>query len=369
MSTPGIYLISGDNSTEIIKKTNELLNTLGCDNADPFAFDLYTVNEETDPGEMLQQVVRSIKTPGFFGNKTICLRGFNFFDEEPNANGNPTSLLGKMFVELIHTIEETQFDSTTLILSGEGIDSRKSLYKLCHKKGQATLLKKLQLTDRNWSREMGNYISDEANKKGLKLSYDIIEYLVNSIGTNAGLVEGELEKIWCYNCGGPVSLEDVHHICHGEGESATWIFVNALCDRDAATCYQILHVLLHSANSSNQTIIGIILSSANAFLQLLKIHNLLKTNKLTPNSFKNWLESLSADQKEFYNQQGFAEIMRLHPFRAMKLAEQAIRFSEHELINAIIYLRDCNLSSIHENINHQTLLEEIILRISIAGHK
>lgn len=369
MANSSLYLISGDNPTEITKKTNEVVQDLTAGNIDPFGCDIYAMQEGGDPTELLQQFIRSAKTPGFMGDKIVCLQDFDFFDQEPSKSEDKPSSLGKLLNELISFIETSSLMGISLIISGMGIDSRKTLYKLCRKKGNAFIFKKLQLTDRNWNREMASYISEQAQQKGLKLSYDVVDYLVSCIGTDAGLVDGELEKIWCYNLGQRVSLEDVKSICHGEGESATWSFTNALCERNTESAYQTLNILLKNSKNAKQAVIGIILNAASSFVLLLKITILMKQKQLSTNGLKSFLESISSEEKGKYGEKGFADVVKLHPFRAMKLAEQASRYTEKELVQAILYLRDCNLSSIHEDIDHRTMLEEIILRISMKRYK
>ena len=96
----------------------------------------------------------------------------------------------------------------------------------------------------------------------------------------------------------------------------------ALGQRDLQKSLAVADSLVSQSKNPEQTARALIMSAAGFFRQSLRILVLMHENRLaTPVALKRYLEALPGEKKS----KDRREITGLHPYRAMKLAEQARR--------------------------------------------
>jgi DNA polymerase III delta subunit len=363
MSGPNLFLITGSDDAQIRIKAEALARQHGGDNPDPFSFEVFAEQEGIESAELVQSLLRSLRTPAFFGTKTLWLQNFSAFDAEPAKTVKEPGEKARAILDLAEAVADVPA-GIVLILSGSGVDARKGLFKACQAKGEVHVFKKPEVTDRRWDENMGAYIVQRAAAKELRLGPGVADYLVGILGTNTGRVEGELEKLWCYGNGAPATLEMARALCQGDGESISWEFTGAMGNRDPDAALLILQTLINSSREGDNAVIGIVTLTANLFRDLLKLRVLLRHRRLSPPQLKSLLDTGGPEAKDELAAAGFAEIAKLHPFRAQMMAQQALNYSEDELGEAVSRMRDLNLACVSGSTDRRAMLEETVLRLT-----
>ena len=364
MNAPNLFLVTGTDEAQIRTKAEALVRQHAGETPDPFSFEVFAEQEGIEPAELVQSLLRSLRTPAFFGTKTLWLQNFSSFDAEPAKTVKEPGEKARAILALAEAAANGVPEGMVLILSGPGVDARKGLFKACQAKGEVHVFKKPEVTDRRWDENMGTYIVQRAEAKELRLGPGVAEYLVGILGTNTGRVDGELEKLWCYGNGAPATLESARALCQGDGESISWEFTGAMGNRDPDAALSILQTLINSSREGDNAVIGIVTLTANLFRDLLKLRVLLRHRRLSPVQLKSLLETGGQEAKDALAADGFAETAKLHPFRAQMMAQQALNYTEEELGEAVSRMRDLNLACVSGSTDRRAMLEETVLRLT-----
>ncbi|MBR4416233.1 MAG: hypothetical protein IKS67_05645, partial [Victivallales bacterium] len=216
-----LFLISGNDESQITAQADKIVRQYAGDNPDPFAYDVFQEGDAGADPSLVINLLKSVKSPPFLGGKkTVWLKHFSGFD----AEGSKTGPLGKVLKELAETVAKGIPDDIILVMDGLGIDKRKALYKACLAHGEVMLLTKPDKMNRNWQADMTACIQQAAKEKGLQLDRNVVEYLIDVLGTDTARIDSELEKIICYKGADttPPTLEQVQKVCVGQCEEFNW---------------------------------------------------------------------------------------------------------------------------------------------------
>lgn len=356
-----LYLLTGTDEAQISSAAERLVEELLGPNPDPFVCDII---QESDTGanhETLRTLVRSVMSPPFMGDhKTVWLKHFSAFASEGDAKAKDP--LAVALRELSALIQAGLPDYLTLILDGPNCDGRKALHKACSVQGEVRVFARPDLSRPSGQGEMTAVLQQAAQAKGLQLPPPVCEYLLEVLGGDSGAIDSELEKIICYvgGTGQEVTLAAVQQVCVGRGEEQSWAVAEALGQRDLQKSLAVADSLVSQSKNPEQTARALIMSAAGFFRQSLRILVLMHENRLaTPVALKRYLEALPGEKKS----KDRREITGLHPYRAMKLAEQARRYSPHEMIQAIRILRDALWQTVSSSTAASVALENALLQI------
>ena len=351
-----LILITGDDVELIRKKTTECIKKAAGEEADEFTLDVIKETDDSTPVQLLTDVIKSVQTPSFFGQKTVCLSNCEFLDQEGNKSDKAP--IPRQIRALAELINEGVPSDIILIISGAGVDSRKSLFKAC--KGQNAEIhnfKKLQLTGK-WKDQVTALIRQQAREKGLNLQHNAIEYLTEVIGPESGRINSELEKIACACIGkDSISLPDISDICVGNSSTAFWAFSNALGDRNLKLAVNAIENILHQTKDPESAVMGLLHQTAGHFKLLLKGRLFMQMAGLkSPDQVQQFLNNISAADKEKYKSN---EFIKLHPYRALNLAKNALKYSGQELIEAIKLFTETNRKLVSSPVSRRLLLEQL----------
>lgn len=357
-----LFLISGNDESQITAEADKLVRQTAGDNPDPFAFDLFQEGDAGPEPSIVINLLKSVKSPPFLGGKkTIWLKHFSGFD----AEGSKTGPLGKALRELAETIAKGIPDDIVLIMDGPGIDKRKALAKACTAHGDVIFCVKPDKLNRNWQADMTACIQKAAEDKNLRLDRQIIEYLIDVLGTDTARIDSELEKIICYKGAdtSPVTLDDVQKVCVGQGEEFNWAMGNVLGQRNLQECLRVIDVIAEQSKDEDRAARSLILNAATYFRQALQIRLFMAVNKIaSPVALKRALEGAADDQKKAWADDG-TDFVTMHPYRVQMLAEQAVRYAPQEIIEAIRTLRDALWQCISSATAPRVSLENALIKI------
>lgn len=366
MSAPKskVILVTGNDVPQITAEAERLIVQIAGEDPSPFALDIYHEGEEGPTPALISQLIMSLRTPPFLGGeKTVWLKHFTGFPAEEGAKVSKPE--GQALKRLATEISELD-DTITLVLDGPGCDGRKALCKACSAKGEVRVFNRPDtMKDGKWQMEMAECLQEAARRKGMSpLSKPVCDNLIAAIGADTAAIDSQLEKLICFY-GRPdaeIDPDDVRILCPGSGEEQFFALNNAIGQRDLPKSLEVLNNLM--AREANQDILPrqLLSATANLLRQYLGLLLFMAENRLrNPNAIKTFLEQMPPADKA--RQKAENEIYGYHPFRALKMAEQAMRFSPHELIQGLKACRDANWQLNSSSLSPRIALENALLNI------
>lgn len=359
-----VFLVTGNDDAMIATEAAKIIRSVAGDSPDPFSLDVIREAEGTSAAETLNRLIRSILSPPFLGDrKTVWLQHFSRFDAEGTKSSK--SAEATAFRELADHIGKGLPADIILVMDGPGADMRKALASACKDRGKLIVCKKPELRDANWESTMRELILSRAADKGVRLEEKACLYLIDILGTDTASIDSELEKLICYtgNTAEPIPLSAAEAVCSGQGEELSWALSNAIGERNLAEALRVVDVLSRQAKDPDKIARSLLMQSAGCIRQLLQARVLLSENRIrSAQGIRQLLDGMSADRKNALREEGI-EIAGFHPYRASRLAEQSLRFSGPELIQALGILRDAYWRCVSSSASTRVLLEEAMVRI------
>lgn len=355
-----IYLITGDDIAEIAHQAQLAVTKLAGDNPDEYSLDTYSESDEKAAESILSEVLISLKTPSFFGKKTVWLKNFTKFDKEGTTKDDD-SLTKTM--RLLSAFVKNDFpEDVNLIVSGTGLDPRKTFFKTFKDKGNLVLCKKPDLGSYKWKEEVRGKISQRIREKDMPLKPIIVEYLVEVIGEDTARIESELEKLSCANSSlTDLTLEEVQELCPGNPATHFWAFGNALGQRNLKTAMNAIKHLLEKEKNPEGACIALCSNAAKDFKLLLHTKLFMHGMKIKNSSqVQSTLQNLSAQKKEEFADNA---LIKMHPYRAKLLAESAVKYSGSELIDAYDMVTDFSRRLVTTSTPGRMLLEQLAVKV------
>jgi len=214
--------------------------------------------------------------------------------------------------------------------------------------------------------EMSAILRRTAADKAVTLSRDAEEYLLDALGGDTSLIDGELEKLICY-CGGEgqlITREAVELLCLNRAEEQVWVLGDCLGKRNLRDALAKVDSMVSASKDADRTARSLILNAANYFRQALRMLVFMAEHKLkTPQEVNSFL----VGHPEISKGAAKNSIETMHPFRAMMIAEQARRYTPSQMIQAVKTLRDALWQTTSSTINPQLALENALLKILGSG--
>ena len=362
MSSTNVYLLSGNDASRIVSEADKLILQLAGPEPDPFSCDIL---QESDSGlsgnELLRRLLRSLDSPAFMGGqKLVWLKHYSGFGAEPSASKSKNAP-EEPLRELARRIMEGLPADMILVMDGAGIDRRKALAKACAEKGQVHIFDVPDLARREGQAEMSRIIRQGAADKGLRLSRGAEEALLEALGGDTSLLDGELEKLYCYTGGaGEVSREDVQELCASQAEEQVWALSNALGKHDLAEALSASAGIIARSRNPEGSARSLVYNAAGFFRDSLKMRLFMAERRLRSAYEVKSLIELNPDLRKGASK---GDIVLMHPYRAMMIAEQAQKYTPTEMIKALRCLRDALWQCSSSKIKPQQALENAILSI------
>lgn len=365
-----VILITGNDAAQIHAEAEQLVRKLVGAELDPFVCDIVQEGDDGPQPALLFALQRSLQSPPFMGGvKTVWLRHFTAFDGEGDARSQQP--LAKALRGLAELVQAGLSADIRLVLDGCGCDGRKALAKACQARGEVRTFNRPDASRRNWEGDMLTCLRQVAAAKGITLSSPVSQALLEILGADTAAVEMELEKVVCY-CGGPgspVTVEAVRQVCAGRAEQQFWALNNCLGERSLPAALSAAEDLFAQSPQAEQTARMLISQAAGFFRQGLRLRVYMSEHQLaTPSALKSHLERLSPEEKTAVAP-GDAALVRMHPYKALKTAEQAQRYAPAEMIRAIRLLRDALWQTTTSSTSPTVALENAIVQIIGANSR
>lgn len=362
-----VILISGNDPAAIELEARRAVAHWAGTDPDPAALEVFREREDLKGADLIHAALATLQVPPFLAaQKTVWLHLDAGLGAEAGAK-SAKSGEGAALRSLAEWIGRGVPVGIALVLSGPGADPDRPLGTAVRARGGRLVECRCpEPGDRNWERDMTHLLLRRAQEKGLTLDDEAAAYLVQALGTDTGRVEPELEKLCCYLGGAAtVALMDVQAICRGDGEASTWAFLDAAGERRLDAVLSLLRVILAGEKDPDGAVLGLLSGLAGHVRYLLQIKVFLQENPgiRSPEQFSALAKGMAAEQRAAYVQRGF-DVLGLHPFRLLKLAAQARRFTGPELVQAVPRLRDAWFRCVSGGAGSKTIvLESLVVQL------
>ena len=311
---------------------------------------------ELTQGKMLEEIVASINTPAFFGDKKIIwLKRFDFAKIADNQ------AIKDAVASFVKVLKGGLPDDILLIMDGLGLDRRSALFKVCQKVGEVHHFVKVETRDRDWEKNIRAKVMQACQDRALSIAYDAAEFLSETCGTDTGRVISEVEKLAAFaHPRTNITLEDCRVICSVTPEAAGWSFSNALGERNLEAALKALNTLL----VDSKFIFIVIHSAGGLFKDLISIktacQKLSITGNINANAFQSRIQSIDPRLKE--SLKGHM-MLKMHPFRAWKLYSQSAKFTDARLAAILSDILTVNRQLVSGGCDARIALEMLAVKI------
>lgn len=363
------FLASGNDEFAIKARAREHIVRLCSEDfeANP---DLEIIKGDADGvslSEILAQFIGALKTPPFLtARKVVWLRNFNYFPELCSASAS--SQTATMVSDLAEFFKQPLPNDIVVVIDGAELDQRKSLFKTFKAipGAQIDFYRKADLADRNYSGTQADKVTALVKSYKKQIAPDAMEYLIQAAGTDYGRMLKEVEKLVTYigEDNKKITLEDCRNICSRTPEALGWEFARALTDGDSKAALVTADLTirqLRGMGGGGNIELGLVSQAARAFREIAETKLAITELKLPEHVGSNYFYNISDELKSRYPDN---LLLKLHPFRAFKLTEQAAKFSGKRLSRIFQALLDANRNLVSGGGEPRIVLERLILNIT-----
>jgi DNA polymerase-3 subunit delta len=207
---------------EVVEKIRSLVPEAERD----FNFQIFDLTPAGEEGATVGQILDAANTISFFGGRrfTVLL-------------GNIQKLPKKDLERLMHYVSDPA-PGTAFVMLHTGALTRDSREKFGALKPGSLDLK---------GAEIPSWLKHRARTKGIEISDEAADYLIEIIGADLGLLSSEVEKISLVGKN-KIEIDDISEIATGERLYSIFDLVNALRVKDAARVFKIYKTLRETAD-------------------------------------------------------------------------------------------------------------------------
>lgn len=345
------YLIYGNDEQAVKKKSAAIANSLTQDNTQCDTEVISGDNGKYD--DILQQLINNLQTPPFLTpEKLVFLRYFIYADKLASSSDELTSTAIELLLnpdDAVHVIIECIQNAP---------DMRKSNAKKLKNAAEVIVCDAIKSTDKNFSSIRSDEIKNYLQSQGKTIANDALKFLVDTLGSNSGILDNELEKICTYmGSDSKITLDICRMLCTRTPESVIYFFTGALLDKDLKSALSTLSDLIQSGEAE----IRIMASVNNSLSDLVKSLNAMAELNIDPNRVHaGTFNSIPVDLKERFPDN---PLLKMHPFRAFKVCESAAAWSDEKLAKALKIAAETNLALVSGSGNQRMQLEQMVLKI------
>ena len=254
-----------------------------------------------------------------------------------------------------------------LILTAHDVDKRKKLYKILSEKGVVLNFERNKSDARQrgiLAVRMKEYLAE----RGVKITTEALELLIERSGLDFGDVVGEGEKLLIYLGEGRnrIDLKDVEEVASGTGEGRIFELTDALVEKDLEKGLKVLKRFM------DQGIQPLILLSviARAVRFLLQAKFLVHSGHIPPAgaslTYRRFQDGVYPElvKKIAKGAKDKADLWNGHPYVIYKTIKGAERFSRAELVHLVDALVETDIALKSSGGDPGVLLERLIWEAS-----
>ena len=352
-----IYIISGDDDFARKQRARETaIMAAQCDepeNADHVEI-IQADLPELKPEAIAERFLEALRTPPFLApQKMVWLR------HHPNLDSMTAESAPAVVKELGKFLGETLPDELSVVIDGPGLDKRKNFWKNILKNAVTESCSIAKATDRNFAESRRNVLNNFAKSTGKKIRNDAIQYLTEVIGGDSGILANELAKLACYTGNNPeITIDDCRAIVSRTPEAVIWEYTEAIQNGRKEVALQLLAQLSkHNEQGFELKLIALLSNAFQKSLNCRLAMQELGIQRPSPAAFEN----LSEEDKAKYPGN---PLIKLHPYRAFKMCESAIKLDGAKLANNLTLIRNASRALVSGGGNPRIILEQLTIALA-----
>ena len=363
-NNPSIYLIAGDDDFLIDQRGKQLVEELCPPEERALGLEIIegSVADSDEAVRALSQCREAVLTVGFFGGrKVVWLRNAIFFGELMSAKSDA---LKTGIDHLTALIKGGLPEGQVLVITALKVDGRTSFYKTC--KSHAELIEfKASAKPKEQAQSVRARAQQVWQELGLTpATPDVMEQFLLRTGSETRQIMMESQKLSSYlgQGGQRVTVEDVRAVVSSARESIAWDLQDQLGYRQLGAAIQTLRQLLFQKEST----IGLMIGLESRFRELVTLKECLR---------RKWLriEGGGWKQEPVWSTDAEAEAAlgaiakdprKMHPYRVVKMVEQAQKYTLAELIRAQRQLASTHEQMVSSSIPQELQMELMLIRIA-----
>lgn len=364
-----VLLVAGNDASGIEAEARRRLHEWCGPRPAPEAVEAYRDRDDRKAAEVMHDAIGAILSPPFLGgDKTVWLHlDSGFGDEEATGKGEKGAL-GAACRALAAAIRAGLPSSVNLILSG--VQDKKAPLLLLPAAvlaagGEVVPCDRPEFNSANWRRQMEQLVARRAAEKGMTLSVECQAYLVDSLGTDTGRMDAELEKVICYagGPGRPVTLADLQAICRGDGEASDWSFLDAIRLRHPDRAWQEYNTRMAQEKTPDSLVLRLLGMMFRDFSQMLQILVFMQERKLrSPAEAAALAGRLSPEEKATCIRNGFT-FLEMPAWLLKKATAGMGAYKGADLVRLIPLARDAYWACVSGAVTEKRLaLENFLLQ-------
>ncbi len=313
---------------------------------------------ELKSDDMAVRFIDAVRTPPFLcAQKIVWMR--HHPDLEYFVSNKPAA------EEIASMLAVSLPEEVSVLIDGPGMDKRKTVFKNWIKNGAvAETFSVARSSDRNFAETRRNVLADFAKNSGKRLKPDAMQFLIEVIGGDSGILANELEKLACYTGDAPeITLADCRAIVSRTPETVIWEYTEAIQSGNRAAALASLAML--SAQNEPGLELKLIAMLSNSYQKVMNIRMAmqeLKISRANPSTFDRidaeTLEKFPANVLLFDSQK-----RRIHPFRAFKMCESACRIDGGRTAECLTLIRNASRALVSGGGTPRVILEQLTIKL------
>jgi DNA polymerase III subunit delta len=359
-------LVTGTDQIAVKRKASEIADILKDEVDNEFSFEIINgESEKNNPISILEQLLTAINTPSFFSTKkTIWLKHFEAFESLKDKSSKNLKLL---FDEVIKSLKENNdFNNITVLADGLNLNKKTPIYKFFASEGEVFEFNVLSSKDKDYKNKAHHIIEEYCKKEAVSISYQTVEFLIDTIGTDSGRLFSELDKLIAYvGNKKSIDIDDCNIICSRSIEMANWVFSDALANKQIKRAFSALNIISENAQASSRsanfelTILSSVINKFKEILQIKAMADILDIHGyISYQNFKNIVENA----KNSPSLDRFS-IVSWHPYRLFKIYEGSTKFKDNEIAEIFTLLLKSNVEFVSGNNFSRVILENLVTKI------
>ncbi len=348
------FLVSGGDDFLRRKRAREIAAELGVaeEGDDPGAEIIAGDAADAKPEVVAGRFLDSLRTPPFLSPaKLIWLRPFpdlEFFssDREP------------VYAEILSLLSAPLPPDVGVLIEGPGLDQRKSWVKGLKTAG-ATIefCNAPKSSDRNFAESRRVSIDGIVRRAGKRIEPAAVQFLAETVGGSSGNLANELEKVLLYiGDASDITLDACRAVVSRTPETISWEFTSAVVAGDVPRALRLLNTLLDQGEVELRLIAGLS-GEFQRFSQTRSAMAELKVSRPSPRSFDGMPEEA---RRRFPNN----PLLKMHPYRAFKTCEAAMRFGGAALAAKLELIRNASRALVSGGGESRIIMEQLVLKLA-----
>ena len=312
--------------------------------------------EKVSPAEIIGQFMVTLNTPPFLSpRKVIWLKHFAHFKDNDE-------LLQGIVTQLKNGIPPEVF----VVIDGPDVDGRKAFAKAVKAAdcAEAEFFTKADMGNRDYAKMQSAKIAELLAKHKKRASYDAMEFLVHAIGNDYGRALTEVTKLVTYvGDNREITLEDCRNIVSRTPEVVSWEFSDALTNGDTAQAFALAALVMQQSrkNGVSNEEIALVNQIIYSFMDIAKTRLAISELGIKGSINSNYFSDHGARLKEQFPDN---YLLGIHPFRAFKQVQKALRFSDERIVDAFKALVAAHRALVSTGDDKRLVIDELIYRIS-----